>query len=74
MKSVVIACIRFYQLALSPWLGGHCRYSPTCSAYAIEAVRVHGVFRGLIMGVARIMRCHPFHAGGYDPVPPRNHH
>lgn len=74
MKSVVIACIRFYQIVLSPWMGTHCRYSPTCSAYAIEAVRVHGVVRGLIMGMSRILRCHPFHAGGYDPVPPRNHH
>ena len=74
MKSVVIACIRFYQIVFSPWLGAHCRYSPTCSAYAIEAVRVHGAVRGLIMGMARILRCHPFHAGGYDPVPPRTHH
>lgn len=74
MKTLAIGCIRLYQILLSPWLGSHCRYSPTCSAYAIEAIREHGTLRGAWMGLARILRCHPFHAGGYDPVPPRTRH
>lgn len=74
MKTLFIGCIRLYQIVLSPWLGSHCRYSPTCSAYAIEAIREHGTIRGTWMGLARILRCHPFHAGGYDPVPPRTRH
>lgn len=74
IRTVFIVLIRFYQIALSPWLGMHCRYAPTCSAYAIEALRVHGVLRGGWLALARIGRCHPFHAGGYDPVPPRTQH
>jgi putative membrane protein insertion efficiency factor len=70
MRTLILGFIRLYQILISPWLGTHCRYEPTCSAYAMEAVRVHGVFRGGLLAVARIGRCHPFHAGGYDPVPP----
>ncbi len=70
MRTLILGFIRLYQILISPWLGMHCRYEPTCSAYAMEAVRVHGVFRGGLLAVARIGRCHPFHAGGYDPVPP----
>ncbi len=70
MRTVFIGLIRLYQVLISPWLGMHCRYEPTCSAYAIEALRVHGVLRGGLLALARIGRCHPFHAGGYDPVPP----
>lgn len=70
MRTVFIGLIRLYQVLISPWLGMHCRYEPTCSAYAIEALRVHGVLRGGMLALARIGRCHPFHAGGYDPVPP----
>ncbi|MDR3166908.1 MAG: membrane protein insertion efficiency factor YidD [Treponema sp.] len=65
----VLLLIRFYQQALSPYLPASCRYVPTCSAYAYEAVQKHGVFRGLFLAVKRILRCHPFHPGGYDPVP-----
>lgn len=61
--------IRFYQRALSPWLGNNCRFQPTCSSYMYEALRVHGLFKGLYLGVARILRCHPWGASGYDPVP-----
>ncbi len=70
MRTLILSSIRLYQILISPWLGTHCRYEPTCSAYAMEAVRVHGVFRGGLLAIARIGRCHPFHAGGYDPVPP----
>jgi len=66
---VVLKCIRFYQYAISPHFPPCCRYVPTCSAYAYEAVQKYGVFRGLFMAVCRVLRCHPFHAGGYDPLP-----
>jgi putative membrane protein insertion efficiency factor len=61
--------IRFYQKAVSPHLPRSCRYYPSCSAYTYEAVEKFGVFRGLYLGAKRILRCHPFHPGGYDPVP-----
>jgi len=64
----IILVVRLYQVTLSPLLGGHCRYVPTCSAYFIEAVRRHGAMRGGAMGLRRILRCHPFAKGGYDPV------
>lgn len=61
--------IEAYRLTLSPLLGGFCRYVPTCSAYASEAIRRHGAARGGWMALCRIGRCHPFHRGGFDPVP-----
>ena len=69
MRTVLIAIVRGYQLFLGPLLPSVCRYSPACSMYAIEALERHGAFRGLILTVRRIGRCHPFHVGGYDPVP-----
>ena len=63
--------IRAYQRLFSPMLGRNCRFSPTCSAYAAEALQLHGLFRGTWMGLRRIGRCHPMHPGGYDPVPTR---
>ena len=71
MRSIAICLIRGYQLLLSPWLGNNCRYQPTCSQYAIEAVRDHGVVRGLWLASRRIGRCHPWGGHGHDPVPPR---
>jgi len=69
MKYILLGLIKFYQYAISPHLPKSCRYYPTCSAYAYEAICKHGVLRGSFMAVKRILRCHPFHAGGYDPVP-----
>ncbi len=70
MVRVLIAPIRFYQRFISPAFPPVCRYAPSCSAYAVEALRVHGAARGSWLAVRRIGRCHPWHAGGYDPVPP----
>ena len=67
----LLLMIRVYQVTLSPLLGGHCRYEPTCSAYAIEAVKEHGPWHGGWLALKRLLRCHPFVKGGYDPVPPR---
>jgi uncharacterized protein len=62
--------IKAYRIVLSPLLGPTCRFVPSCSEYALEALRVHGALRGSWLAVRRIGRCHPFHPGGYDPVPP----
>jgi putative membrane protein insertion efficiency factor len=64
-----IVLIRFYQLVISPWLGPKCRYTPTCSQYALEAFKKHGPFNGFWLAVKRISRCHPWGGHGYDPVP-----
>lgn len=64
-----ILLVRFYQIAISPWLGSNCRYQPTCSSYMIEALKEHGVLKGLWLGTKRIGRCHPWGGHGYDPVP-----
>ena len=64
-----ILLVRFYQLAISPWLGSNCRYQPTCSSYMIEALKEHGLLKGLWLGTKRIGRCHPWGGHGYDPVP-----
>ena len=69
MRRLLIAPIRFYQRFISPALGPSCRYSPTCSAYAVTAIERYGAIRGGWMSVKRIARCHPWHPGGYDPVP-----
>ena len=70
MKTLLIKLIRFYQRYISPLKGvGCCRFTPTCSEYAIEAIRVHGSLKGSFLAVKRILRCHPLCKGGYDPVP-----
>jgi uncharacterized protein len=71
MRRIAILLIRGYQLLLSPWLGNHCRYHPTCSKYAIEAIEQYGAARGLWLALRRIGRCHPWGGAGHDPVPPR---
>lgn len=71
VRKALIACVRAYQVVLSPVMGGACRFEPSCSAYMIEALEVHGAVKGLLLGTWRILRCHPFGKHGYDPVPPK---
>lgn len=68
-RLMLIVGVRVYQVMLSPLLGGSCRYVPSCSVYAIEALERHGALRGGWLAIRRIARCHPFRPGGYDPVP-----
>jgi len=72
MRKLLIAPIRLYQRFVSPLLPQRCKYFPTCSQYAVEAIRVHGPLRGLLMSGWRLLRCNPFSNGGLDPVPPRH--
>ena len=65
----LIQIVRLYRFAISPWLGANCRFDPTCSSYAIEALEVHGILKGTWLAVKRIGRCHPWGGAGYDPVP-----
>ena len=69
MKKIIILIIKTYQITLSPLLGSNCRFHPTCSEYTIQAVNEHGAYKGLILGVKRISKCHPLGPKGYDPVP-----
>ena len=72
MKKALIKLIEFYRHHISPYKGGSCcRFLPTCSQYAIEAIEIHGVAKGSCLAARRLLKCHPFHEGGYDPVPPR---
>lgn len=68
-SKLIIGLVRFYQMAISPWLGSNCRYSPTCSHYMIEAVNEWGPLKGFWLGIKRIGRCHPWGKDGFDPVP-----
>jgi putative membrane protein insertion efficiency factor len=68
ISAVLLAPVRFYQRFVSPALPRRCKYEPTCSAYAVDAVRTHGPVRGTILAVWRVLRCNPFSHGGYDPV------
>jgi hypothetical protein len=69
MRTLLLALIRAYQYALQPLLGANCRFAPSCSCYARDAIVKHGVLRGLWLTTRRLLRCHPYHPGGYDPVP-----
>jgi putative membrane protein insertion efficiency factor len=70
-STALLGAITAYRSVVSPWLPARCRFHPSCSAYAAEAIAVHGALRGSGLAMARIGRCHPWHAGGLDPVPPR---
>ena len=65
----LLLLVHAYRLLISPWLGVNCRYQPTCSSYAVEALKTHGAFRGTALAAKRIARCHPWGGSGYDPVP-----
>jgi len=67
----LVLLVRMYQIALSPLMGGCCRFEPSCSEYMIEALKTHGAVKGTLLGVWRILRCHPFGKSGFDPVPPK---
>jgi putative membrane protein insertion efficiency factor len=69
LKKAALLAIRLYQLIISPVLGGHCRFYPSCSAYMREAIEKHGLAKGLSLGGRRLLKCHPFHPGGVDTVP-----
>lgn len=73
MRFVARFLIRLYQWTLSPWLGGACRFYPSCSNYALEAVEIHGALRGSWLALRRLCKCHPFHPGGFDPPPCASH-
>lgn len=66
-SAILIGMVRLYQIFLSPFLGGQCRFQPTCSHYFIDAVKKYGAISGSYRGIRRILRCHPYHPGGYDP-------
>lgn len=69
MSRLLLAAIRGYRFLLSPWWGNQCRFTPSCSQYAIDAVQEHGALRGSWLALRRVSKCHPWHAGGYDPIP-----
>jgi putative membrane protein insertion efficiency factor len=69
VRGVLRALIRGYQLGISPLIGPRCRFTPTCSHYALEALEIHGAIKGSWLALTRILRCHPWHPGGFDPVP-----
>lgn len=71
MRRLLILAVRGYQVALGPLLGGNCRFEPSCSNYMIEALQVHGAVKGTLLGLVRLLKCHPFGPHGYDPVPGR---
>ena len=73
MKRLMISVIRFYRRHISPHFPSCCKYYPTCSSYALEAIEVHGAFKGGLLAAYRLLRCNPLSKGGYDPVPPKKH-
>lgn len=74
MRRIFTSCIKAYSYFISPFMLNHCRFYPSCSSYAIEAIDKHGIVKGSWLMVRRLLRCHPFNPGGYDPVPDNDHH
>ncbi len=74
MRHLLLIPIKFYQRFVSPFLSANCRFIPTCSEYSYHAVKTHGVFKGLNLSLRRIGKCHPWHTGGFDPVPKKHPH
>lgn len=73
MRRLLIFILSVYKACISPLLGNHCRFYPSCSSYAMDAIETHGVIKGSYMAMRRLGKCHPWHEGGIDPVPPCNH-
>jgi putative membrane protein insertion efficiency factor len=73
MRRILIFLLSCYKTLLSPFLGNHCRFYPSCSRYAMEAIEIHGVIKGSYLAIRRLSKCHPWHEGGVDPVPSCNH-
>lgn len=73
MRRILIFLLSCYKTLLSPFLGNHCRFYPSCASYAMEAIEIHGVFKGSYLAIRRLSKCHPWHEGGADPVPLCNH-
>jgi putative membrane protein insertion efficiency factor len=69
MRRIFIGCIKGYRYAISPLMANHCRFHPSCSSYAIQALETHGAIKGSYLATRRLLRCQPFHPGGFDPVP-----
>ncbi|HAZ40758.1 MAG TPA: membrane protein insertion efficiency factor YidD [Methylococcaceae bacterium] len=69
MQLILITLIKLYRYLISPWLGQHCRFEPSCSAYSLTALERYGAFKGTLLTIRRLSRCHPWHTGGFDPVP-----
>lgn len=74
MKKILLALLHFYRKHISPHFPATCRYYPTCSTYAVEAIEVHGAAKGSLLALWRLLRCNPLSKGGYDPVPPKRQH
>ena len=74
MRRLLIVCIKAYQRVISPWLGDCCRFYPSCSEYAIQALTEYGFIKGLWLAIVRLCKCHPFYPGGIDPIPLRKNH
>ncbi|WP_019142401.1 membrane protein insertion efficiency factor YidD [Noviherbaspirillum massiliense] len=72
MKTVLLLLLRAYQLGISPFLGQRCRFYPSCSSYAADAIREHGALKGSVLATRRLCKCHPWHPGGFDPVPKKS--
>ena len=72
MRRIFISCIKGYRYLISPLMASHCRFHPSCSSYAIQAIEQYGALKGSYLAARRLLRCHPFHPGGYDPVPEKH--